>query len=43
MDVLSLSKPREVLFLIVRATIANCDDYEDIVDWGQPRLSARVR
>jgi hypothetical protein len=25
---------REVLFLIVCATIANCDDYDEIVDWG---------
>ena len=29
---------REVLFLAVRATIANCDDYEDIVDWGEANL-----
>jgi predicted transposase YbfD/YdcC len=30
---------REVLFLVVCATIANCDDYEDIVDWGEEHLS----
>jgi Transposase len=29
---------REVLFLVVCATIANCDDYEDIVDWGEANL-----
>jgi predicted transposase YbfD/YdcC len=29
---------REVLFLVVCATIANCDDYEDIVDWGGAHL-----
>jgi predicted transposase YbfD/YdcC len=29
---------REVLFLVVCATIANCDDYEDIVDWGEAHL-----
>jgi predicted transposase YbfD/YdcC len=29
----------EVLFLVVCATIANCDDYEDIVDWGEANLS----
>ena len=29
---------REVLFLAVCATIANCDDYEDIVDWGEANL-----
>jgi len=28
---------REVLFLVVCATIANCD-YEDIVDWGEAHL-----
>jgi len=28
---------REVLFLAVCATIANCDD-EDIVDWGEANL-----
>ena len=27
---------REVQFLVVCATIANCDDYEHIVDWGRP-------
>jgi hypothetical protein len=27
----------EVLFLVVCGTIANCDDYEDIVDWGAAR------
>jgi predicted transposase YbfD/YdcC len=30
---------REVLFLVVCATIANCDDYDDIVDWGNAHLS----
>ena len=29
---------REVLLLAVCATIANCDDYEDIVDWGEANL-----
>ena len=29
---------REVLFLVVCATVANCDDYEDIVDWGEANL-----
>jgi predicted transposase YbfD/YdcC len=29
---------QEVLFLVVCATICSCDDYEDIVDWGQARL-----
>ena len=29
---------REILFLVVCATIANCDDYEDIVDWGEANL-----
>jgi DDE family transposase len=28
----------EVLFLVVCGTIANCDDYDDIVDWGQRAL-----
>lgn len=28
----------EVLLLVVCATIANCDDYEDIVDWGGANL-----
>lgn len=28
----------EVLFLAVCATIAGCDDYEDIVMWGEERL-----
>jgi len=30
---------REVLFLVVCGTISNCDDYEDIVDWGKAHLS----
>ncbi len=30
---------REVLFLVVCGTIANCDDYDDIVDWGNAHLS----
>ena len=30
---------REVLFLVVCATIANCDDYDDIADWGEAHLS----
>jgi predicted transposase YbfD/YdcC len=29
----------EVLFLVVCGTIANSDDYEDIVDWGNAHLS----
>src|SRR5258708_13680303 len=29
----------EVLFLVVCGTIANCDDYDDIVDWGKAHLS----
>lgn len=29
----------EVLFLVVCGTIANCDDYDDIVDWGNAHLS----
>jgi predicted transposase YbfD/YdcC len=29
----------EVLFLVVCGSIANCDDYEDIVDWGEAHLS----
>jgi predicted transposase YbfD/YdcC len=29
----------EVLFLVVCGTIANCDDYEDIADWGKAHLS----
>src|SRR5438034_7258141 len=29
----------EVLFLVVCGTIANGDDYEDIVDWGKAHLS----
>jgi predicted transposase YbfD/YdcC len=29
---------QEVLFLVVCATICSCDDYEDIVDWGEARL-----
>ncbi len=29
---------REVLFLVVCATIANSDDYDDIVDWGEAHL-----
>jgi len=31
---------REVLFLVVCATIASCDDYDDIVDWGEAHLSS---
>ena len=27
---------REALLLVVCAIIANCDDYEDIVDWEKP-------
>jgi hypothetical protein len=30
---------REVLFLVVCATIANCDDYDEIVDWGDANLA----
>jgi len=29
----------EVLFLVVCGTIANCDDYDDIVDWGNAHVS----
>jgi predicted transposase YbfD/YdcC len=29
----------EVLLLVVCGTIASCDDYEDIVDWGEAHLS----
>ena len=29
---------REVLFLVVCATIADSDDYDDIVDWGEAHL-----
>ena len=29
---------REVLFLVVCATIASCDDYEAIADWGEAHL-----
>jgi predicted transposase YbfD/YdcC len=29
---------REVLFLVTSATIAGCDDYDEIVDWGNERL-----
>jgi hypothetical protein len=29
----------EVLFLVVCGTIANSDDYDDIVDWGNAHLS----
>lgn len=29
---------REVLFLVVCATVCSCDDYEDIVEWGEARL-----
>lgn len=29
---------REVLLLVVCASICSCDDYEDIVDWGEARL-----
>jgi hypothetical protein len=30
---------REVLFLVVCGTIANSDDYDDIVDWGEGGVS----
>jgi hypothetical protein len=30
---------REVLFLVVCATIANCDDCDEIVDWGEANLA----
>ena len=30
---------REVLFLVVCGTMADCDDYEEIVDWGEANLS----
>jgi len=29
---------KEVLFLVVCATIASCDDFEDIVEWGKQHL-----
>ncbi len=29
----------EVLLLVVCGTIAACDDYDDIVDWGEAHLS----
>jgi predicted transposase YbfD/YdcC len=29
---------REVLFLVVCATICSCDDYDEIVEWGAARL-----
>lgn len=29
---------KEVLFLVVCATIASCDDFEDIVEWGEQHL-----
>ena len=29
---------REVLFLVVCATICSCDDYDEIVEWGEARL-----
>lgn len=33
-----MSPLREVLFLVVCGTIADSDDYEDIVDWGEAYL-----
>jgi predicted transposase YbfD/YdcC len=30
---------RDVLFLVVCATIANCDDYDEIIDWGNANLA----
>jgi hypothetical protein len=35
---------KEVMLLIVCATIAGCDDFDDICAWGQapPLLPARV-
>jgi predicted transposase YbfD/YdcC len=30
---------KEVLFLVTSATIAGCDDYDEIVDWGNERLA----
>lgn len=30
---------REVLFLVTSGTIAGCDDYDEIVDWGNERLA----
>ncbi len=29
---------REVLFLVVCASICSCDDYDEIVEWGEARL-----
>src|SRR6516225_867527 len=33
----------EVLFLVVCGTIANCDDYDDIVDWDNAHPSVWLR
>lgn len=30
---------REVLFLVVAATITDCEDYDEIALWGQSHLS----
>jgi hypothetical protein len=30
---------REVLFLVVAATIADCEDYDEIALWGKSHLS----
>ncbi len=38
-DVRRISHPLpEILLLVVCGTIAGCDDYEDIADWGQTHL-----
>jgi hypothetical protein len=29
----------EVLFVVVAATIADCEDYDEIADWGEAHLS----
>jgi len=30
---------REVLFLITCASVAGCDDYDEIADWGELNLA----
>ncbi len=29
---------REVLFVVVAATIADCEDYDEVADWGEAHL-----
>src|SRR5258707_8580263 len=33
----------EVLFLVTCATIASCDDFDDIVEWGEHHLDFLLR